>query len=157
MKKFFLAIAIALTTVTALSAAESVGAGIWFDSTADNIEGIGFGVPVISNNTTEGASLALCGNSVDKMDGVQFAMFGFNFAESLEGVQLSFINIQDGQHGDFALQWGFYNQAAENGIQIGFLNNAKNNASFQLGFLNINKNGLLPVMIFVNFGKDFFN
>jgi len=54
------------------------------------------------------------------------------------------------------LQWGFYNQSGENGIQIGVINQGKNNASFQLGLININKNGLLPVMIFVNLGKDIF-
>ncbi len=157
MQKFMIAILVFISGTVSLIAGEAAAAGIWFDSTASNVEGIGFGIPVIGTETTEGASLALCGNHTEKMDGLQFALFGFNFSESLEGAQVAFVNIQEEQHGDFALQWGFYNQAGENGIQIGFLNNASNNASFQLGLLNINKNGLLPVMLFINFGSDIFD
>jgi hypothetical protein len=112
---------------------------------------------VISCNDLEGASLALCGNKGKEVSGLQFALFGFNYAKSLYGAQLAFVNIQKGQHDDAALQIGAYNQAAKNGIQIGFINNGQNNATFQLGLININKNGLLPVMIFVNFGKDLFD
>ena len=157
MKKTLITTLLSLCAVFTLSAGEPVAAGIWFNSTADNVEGVGFGLPIIGTESTAGASLAFCGNHTEKMDGLQFSFFGFNFAESLEGVQLSLVNIQEEQHGDFALQWGLYNQSGENGIQVGFINNASNNASFQLGFININKNGLLPVMLFINFGSDIFD
>lgn len=157
MKKIVLACLLAGFCWFNAAAGDGFGLGVWFDSTEQNIEGIGLGVPVIGNKNTEGASLALCGNNVQKMNGLQFSLLGFNYARSLEGVQISFINMLLKQHGEFALQWGFYNQSAENGVQIGFLNNAQNNASFQLGFININKNGLLPIMIFINFGKDLFD
>lgn len=157
MKKIILAGLLAVACLFNAAADEEFGFGVWFDSSENNIEGLGLGLPVIGNKTTDGVSLAICGNKVQKMNGFQFAWLGFNYADSLEGVQLAFINMLRKQHGEFALQWGFYNQSAENGIQIGFLNNAQNNATFQLGLININKNGLLPVMIFVNFGKDLFD
>ena len=91
------------------------------------------------------------GGAVNAADSIRSAILRF------EKPVLAFVNMHKGQHGDFALQWGFYNQSAENGVQIGVLNNGQNNATFQLGLININKNGLLPVMIFVNFGKDLFD
>ncbi len=161
MKKIFAVMVFAVACVFGAYADEECAAGVWFDLPGNisrmDIDGIGFGLPVIANDETDGASLALCGNHVQKMTGFQFAFLGFNFARSLEGVQLAFVNMFRKQHGDFGMQWGFYNQAGENGIQIGFLNNGQNNASFQLGLININKNGLLPVMIFVNFGRNLFD
>ena len=157
MKKIVLSALVACCCLLNAAAGEAFGYGIWFDTSASNIEGVGLGLPVIGNSSTEGASLALCGNNVKKMEGFQFAFIGFNYAKSIEGAQLAFVNMHEGQHGDFALQWGFYNQSAENGVQIGFLNNALNNATFQLGLININKNGLLPIMVFVNFGKNLFD
>ncbi|MBE6381236.1 MAG: hypothetical protein E7047_09945 [Lentisphaerae bacterium] len=161
MKKIFIACVLGLACMLQLAADDGFGLGVWFDVPnrigSKSIEGIGLGLPVIANSQTEGASLALCGNNVQKMEGFQFAWLGFNYARSLEGVQLAFVNMQRKQHGDFALQLGFYNQAGENGVQLGFLNNAHNNATFQLGLININKNGLLPIMIFVNFGRDLFD
>ena len=50
-----------------------------------------------------------------------------------------------------------YNEAKENGVQIGLINRAENNATFQLGLICINQNGFLPFMVFVNFGKDLFD
>ena len=146
-------LAVAAMAVT-VKADDSFGFGVWFNSSVSNIEGLALGVPVIGNNSTEGASLAICGNHTGKMEGLQFAFIGFNYARALEGVQLAFVNLHDGQSGDLALQWGFFNQSGKGGIQIGFLNNGKNNALFQLGLININKNGWLPVMIFVNFAGD---
>lgn len=161
MKKTIIAVMVAFAAIFSVSADDGFGFGVWFDVPGNisgkSIDGIGLGIPVIANAQTEGASLALCGNNVQDMEGFQFALIGFNYAKALEGVQLSFINMFRRQSGDFALQWGFYNQAGENGIQVGFINNGKNNATFQLGLININKNGLLPVMIFVNFGKNLFD
>ena len=116
MKKVLVAVFAAAVTIFNVCADDGFGLGVWFD-VPDNIarksiEGVGLGLPVIANRDTEGASLALCGNNQQKMDGFQFALFGFNYARSLEGVQLAFINMHRGQHGDFALQWGFYNQSA---------------------------------------------
>ena len=161
MKKMMLALLIAGFCGLNLSANDGFGCGVWFNLpkkvSSSSIDGIGLGLPVIANAKTHGASLALCGNNVQKMDGLQFALIGFNYARTIEGVQLGFINMLRAQHGKYALQWGFYNQSGENGIQIGCINNGQNNATFQLGLINLNKNGLLPVMIFVNFGKDFFD
>ena len=161
MKKLLLFLSAVCFFASALRAEEAFAAGFWFDvpvgTASASVGGVGLGIPVISNRNTSGLSLALCGNHTrNRMEGFQFALIGFNYAGSLEGVQLAFVNIQDGQHGKFTFQWGFYNQAAKNGIQVGFLNNGQNNATFQLGLLNINKNGLLPFMIFVNFGRDLF-
>ena len=168
MKKMFLTL-VALTAFAYNSFADdlfdleedSFGFGVWFDYPEKiekkDIEGLGIGLPVISCRDLEGASLALCGNKGKEVSGVQLACLGFNIAESLSGVQLSFVNIQERQHDDFALQIGAYNQSGKNGIQLGFINHGKNNAAFQLGLININKNGFFPVMIFVNFGKDLFD
>ena len=157
MKKIVLAAVVAVACLFNVAADEGFGFGVWFDSTEEHIDGIGLGLPVIGNKSTEGASLALCGNNVQIMEGLQFSLIGFNYAKSLEGAQLAFVNMLRRQHGKFALQWGFYNQSAENGVQIGFINNGQNNATFQLGLININKNGFLPIMIFVNFGKNLFD
>ena len=161
MKKIFVACLVIAACVCNSAADDGFGFGVWFDVPSrigsKSVEGIGLGIPVMANSKTEGASLALCGNNVQKMEGFQFALFGFNYAKRLEGVQLAFVNMFRSQHDEFALQWGFYNQAGENGVQIGFLNNGQNNAAFQLGLININKNGLLPIMIFVNFGRDLFD
>jgi hypothetical protein len=161
MKKFLIAVVVLFAVLGVVRADESIGCGFWFDSPNNiartNIEGLGVGLPVIASANMEGASLAICGNDQDRVSGLQFALFGYNYAKSLEGVQLAFVNIQDGQHGEFAFQWGAYNQAAKNGIQIGLINHGQNNATFQFGLLNINKGGLLPIMIFVNFGRDLFD
>ena len=161
MKKIFVLCLVIACALLPAVADDGCGLGVWFDVPgrigSKTIEGVGLGLPVIANRETEGASLALCGNNVQDMEGLQFALIGFNYAKALEGVQLAFINMFRRQSGDFALQWGFYNQAGENGVQIGFVNHGLNNATFQLGFININKNGLLPVMIFVNFGKNLFD
>lgn len=161
MKKIFVLCVMFACALLPAVADDGFGLGVWFDVPgrigSKSIEGIGLGLPVIANSKTEGASLALCGNNVQKMEGFQFALFGFNYARSIEGVQIGFVNMPRSQHDEFALQWGFYNQSGENGVQVGFLNNAQNNATFQLGLININKNGLLPIMIFVNFGRDLFD
>ncbi len=147
--------------LTAAVAAEPLAVGVWSDVPSGigstDVSGVALGIPVVSCGDLEGASLALCGNNTKTTSGFEFALFGFNRARSLEGVQMSLINLQEGQHGDFSLQLGLYNQAAKNGVQLGFINNGRDNATFQFGLININKNGLLPVMIFVNFGRDLFN
>ncbi len=162
MKKFLSALfIIAMTSVGAFAGEKTFGAGVWFDCpksiSNQEVEGLALGIPVIANKEVEGASLALCGNHSKKVSGFQGALIGFNYAKSLYGAQIAFANFQEGQHDDCAVQLGFYNQAAENGVQFGFINKADDNATFQLGLININKNGLFPVMIFVNFGKDFFD
>ena len=161
MKKAIVIMLAAVCTVFSAVAGDGFGFGVWFDQPAGigskDIDGIALGLPVVANDETEGASLALCGNNTQKMEGLQFTLLGFNYAKSIEGVQLSFINMLRKQHGEFAMQWGFYNQSGENGIQIGMINNGQDNATFQLGLININKNGLLPIMVFVNFGKNLFD
>ena len=161
MKKALVMLLVAVCAVFTAVADDGFGFGVWFDQpsgiSSKSIDGIALGLPVVANAKTEGASLALCGNNTQKMEGLQFTLFGFNYANSIEGVQLSFVNMYRKQHGEFAMQWGFYNQSGENGIQLGMINHGKNNATFQLGLVNINKNGLLPIMIFVNFGKDLFD
>lgn len=160
MKKLIFALMLTATVAFSVFADEGFAYGFWFESPKDvktkSVDGIALGIPVISFRNLSGASLAICGNDTKKTSGFEFAFLGFNRAESLEGVQLAFVNLQDGQHGDFSFQMGAYNQAGKNGIQLGFINNGKDNATFQFGLININKNGLLPVMIFVNFGKDLF-
>ena len=161
MKKSVVIVLAAICTVFAAVADDGFGFGVWFNQpssiSSKSIDGIALGLPVVANAKTEGGSLALCGNNTQKMEGLQFALFGFNYAKSIEGAQLAFVNMFRQQHGEFAMQWGFYNQAGENGVQIGMINHGKNNATFQLGLININKNGLLPIMIFVNFGKNLFD
>ena len=88
--------------------------------------------------------------------GLQFTLFGINFAKKIEGLQLAFINFASQQLE--GLQVGFFNHAnSDEGFQWGFINYCEDDATFQLGFLNFNKNGLLPVMIFLNFGSDVFD
>ena len=161
MKKICIALFAMFAMTFSVLADESFALGFWFDApkgiASTEVEGIALGVPVISCGNLEGAVLAICGTHTKRMEGLAFAWLGFNYAKSLEGIQLAFVNLQDGQHGDFSLQIGAYNQSAENGVQLGFINNARDNATFQFGFININKNGLLPAMIFVNFGRDFFS
>ena len=161
MKKILVIMAAAFCTIFSAAAMDDFSFGVWYDLpgsiSSRKIDGVALGLPVVANARTEGASLALCGNHTQNMDGFQFALLGYNNAVNFEGVQLALVNIFRNQRDEFAMQWGFYNQAGENGIQLGVFNHAKNNASFQLGLININKNGLLPVMIFVNFGKDLFD
>ena len=168
MKKILLGCLLALGAALTLAGAEAepavvnrdaaIGVGIWYDCpeslTTTDVSGFGLGLPLIVNGDLSGFSLALCGNRSLTVSGFQFALLGFNYAESLYGVQLSLLNFQKGQHGDFAFQMGFYNQAEENGVQFGLINNARNNATFQFGLFNINKRGLLPVMLLFNFGRS---
>lgn len=160
MKKWMIVLLAAVLALP-MMADESVAVGFWKDCPnrigSTDVDGLGVGLPVIYNRDMEGASLALCGNISRKVSGFQGVWIGVNMADSLYGLQLGMVNIQKGQHDDAAVQWGFYNQAGKNGVQIGFINNGENNATFQLGLVNINKNGLLPVMIFVNFGSDLFD
>ncbi len=161
MKKILFALVVVFLSVTVVKAEESFACGFWIDAPAAignvDIEGLGVGLPLLGNGDLEGASLSFCGNDQNRVSGLQWAFIGYNYAKSLEGVQMGFINVQDGQHGDFSFQLGAYNQAKQNGIQFGLINNGQNNATFQLGLLNINKGGLIPVMVFVNFGADLFD
>ena len=161
MKKIFVAMLLLGVLCASLKAADGFGWGVWYDVpdyvSSQKVEGITLGVPVMANDYTHGVALALCGNNTQRMDGFQGALFGFNFARSLEGVQLGFANIHHGQHGEFAVQVGGFNLSSENGVQVGFFNQSKNNATFQLGLININKNGWLPIMIFVNFSRELFD
>ncbi len=162
MKKVMIALVLAVFTALPVLATESSFAlGVWYDCPENigttDVEGLCVGVPLIANGEVEGASVALIGNRSREVSGLQFALIGFNFAESLYGIQLGLLNFQGGQHDDFTAQLGFYNQAEENGLQLGFINNSRNNATFQLGFININKRGFFPVMLLVNFGSDLFD
>lgn len=162
MKKWVMLLVLAVFAAMPVMAEESsVGIGVWYECPEDirgvDVEGLGVGLPLIANGNLEGASVALIGNRSLTVSGLQFSLIGFNYAESLYGVQAALLNFQHGQHDDFALQLGFYNQSDENGVQLGFINNSRNNATFQLGFININKRGFFPVMLFVNFGSDLFD
>ena len=160
MKKILLLTVAVFTLTFPLAADDPIGLGILFSlpeaTTKQHIRGLGIGLPIIANEQTKGLSLALCGNHTQYATGVQATFFGYNYAKSFYGVQLSFLNVQKEQHGDFATQVGFVNLADENGVQLGFVNVANNNATFQFGLINVNNGGLLPIMIFVNFGKNFF-
>lgn len=160
MKKILFALFAAFLALP-LSADQPLALGVWKDCPArigsTDVDGLGIGLPVIDNRNTEGASLALCGNISRKVSGFQGVLIGVNIAESFYGVQLGMVNILKRQHDDAAIQLGFYNQSGKNGVQLGFLNNGGDNATFQFGLININKNGLLPVMIFLNFGRDLFD
>ncbi|MCQ2378848.1 MAG: hypothetical protein MJ016_06520 [Victivallaceae bacterium] len=161
MKKLLL-FSVALFALTfTLAAEEPVGVGVWFEVpeniTAKNIRGVGIGLPIVANEATRGASLALCGNHNQYATGFQGTLFGYNYAKSFYGVQVSFLNVVKEQHGDFATQFGMVNLSEKNGVQFGFVNVGVDNATFQFGLVNVNHNGLLPIMIFVNFGKNFFN
>ena len=120
MKKILFTLFVVAAAVCAF-ADDNFGAGVWFDCPRNiagrDIEGLGLGLPVIANDEIEGASLALCGNHSRKVSGFQGALLGFNYAKSLYGAQVAFANFQEGQHDDFAVQVGFYNEAKENGVQ----------------------------------------
>lgn len=161
MKKLIAAVLLTLTLTVSVVADDGFAYGFWFNSPKSTkektVDGIALGIPVISFKELSGASLALCGNVTEKTTGFEFALIGFNNSTSMSGVQIAFINLQKKQHDDCTVQIGGYNQTGEKGIQVGLINNSRNNALFQLGLININKNGWLPVMILVNFSKEMFD
>ena len=140
---------------------DDFGFGLWYDSPEQiknkKIDGLALGLPVVSSKQVEGASLSLFGNETGIMEGFQGTLLGYNKAKALHGVQLSFVNFQQKQHDDPAVQIGIYNQADGHGVQIGLVNYGKNNATFQFGLINVNKHGLFPVFPFVNFNRRFFD
>lgn len=149
----------ALCSVCAVAEEDGVKVGFWFDAPAgiskETVKGVSFGIPVCSMNRIRGAELSLIGSATNYVRGFQYAWIGFNRAKTLRGCQLAFVNLIEEREDKGGVQVGFYNQCARRGIQIGFINNNRNNAKFQFGLVNINENGWLPVMIFVNFGKSF--
>ena len=160
MKTFKLFAVIFAVFAGTLLWADDVMAGFWFNNPSkvkrSDVD-VAIGLPVFDGRELDGAALALCGSKFKKADGFQGTLIGFNSADTLEGIQLSFVNFINRSVSDWAVQLGFFNHSAKNGVQIGFINNCQNNAPFQFGLVNINKKGLLPFMIFVNFGKDLFD
>lgn len=161
MKKLLMITLLSLCATVAVHADEAAAVGFWFNAPSGigstSVDGLGIGLPILANHNLRGASLALCGNDSAKTSGAQLVLFGYNRAQSLFGLQFGMINFLEKQHDDFALQLGLYNQSSENGVQLGFINNGRNNATLQLGLININKGGLLPVMIFINLGSGLFD
>lgn len=161
MKKIYAVMILFLAVMSVFAAEKGVTAGFWYNcpqkSSRTDINGLGLGVPIMANKDMNGVSVALLGNHSGKVNGFQWALIGFNYAETLYGTQLALANIAKGNSNDCVVQIGAYNKSAENGIQIGLVNDADNNAKFQLGLLNFNKNGLLPFMVFINFSNDLFD
>ncbi len=159
--RFFAAVVALFTTFAVFADESSVLAGFWFNTPkkvkSSQVEGVAVGLPVFDGNDLEGAGLSLIGSRFREVEGFQGSLLGFTKAGKLSGLQLSFANLVDGNALDEGVQIGVYNQSRRGGIQIGLVNNCRNNALVQVGLVNINKNGLFPVMIFVNFDRDLFD
>lgn len=158
MKKIVV-LGLMLATCFFVAAEEPIQVGFWFDcprSTSHGVvEGVKIGIPVCAGQGwVKGAELALCCAGTDKVKGLQGTLIGVNMADHMTGVQLAFVNMA--KRTLKGVQLGAVNLSEDDGFQLGFLNVSQNNSKFQFGFLNFNKNGWLPVMIFVNFGRDTF-
>ncbi len=157
MKKVLITLVAALSAITLCAEAN---VGFWMDAPKGNssksIKGVSFGLPISKIKNSEGAQISIfCSITTNDAEGFQGA-FGMTKADEFEkGCQLAAVNFAN--EVEKAAQVGAYNQSEKGGIQVGFVNNCKNNAKVQVGLVNINKNGLFPVMIFVNFSKDLFD
>ncbi len=160
MKKALLTLAAAFAALAFTAAAGEPVVGFWTDApkgvSSKEIHGVGFGIPLCNVKNAHGAELSLiCSMTKGDLHGFTWAWIGMTKVGGQHtGLQLSFINFMGSA--DSGVQLGLYNQSEKHGVQLGFINNGRNNSTFQFGLVNINEKGLLPVMIFVNFGKDFF-
>lgn len=164
MKKFLFAAFFAICAICTLNVYAddpTCQVGFWFDIPEETInstvDGVKFGIPVSSGKgSVEGAELSLLCSATENIEGVQFSLFGLNYAETIKGGQIfTFINYAAKRLQ--GLQLGFANISEKDGIQLGFINSCNDNALFQLGFININRNGWLPVMIFFNCSNELFD
>ena len=155
LKKLFLLICCGVCFSLAATPGEI---GFWFDPPEDmvsnEIEGLALGLPIFDGHEIEGAAFAICGSSFKKAEGLQATFIGYTSADSMDGIQISFVNLIRKKVSEAAVQLGIFNCSAEKAVQLGVINTCSNNAAFQFGLLNINKNGFLPVMILFNFGKE---
>lgn len=139
-KQLFILIASLFTAVLAAAPGEI---GFWFDPpekmVSKEIEGLAVGLPVFDGNEIEGASFALCASIFKSAEGLQATLLGFNSADSMDGIQISFVNLIKKHVSEAAVQLGIVNYSTGNTLQI--------------GLVNINKDGLLPVMILFNLSK----
>ncbi len=161
MKKIYLLLLCAILALPMMADDDGVVVTFWFDAPKSavnkNVDGLKLGIPLgVGKADVDGAELSLFYSQARRMRGFQYAWIGLNNSERLTGAQLAFLNFIGTEAVKTGVQVGFYNQSKKDGIQIGFVNNGQNNATFQFGLININQNGLFPVMIFVNFAKDFF-
>ena len=162
MKKVLLTFAFGV--LAAFSASAECRTGFWFNVPENSStkvvinKGVLFGIPLAEAKIVHGSALAICGTFVHQMQGFQGSLLGMTETDALNrGCQLSFVNFVEDLMSEKAVQVGLYNQSGKNGIQVGLVNNNFDNAKIQVGLVNINENGLFPVMIFVNFSKDFFD
>lgn len=90
--------------------------------------GINLGLVGHINYQINGFTAAILMNFVQKMNGLQFAMF--NDTYEMNGVQLGVFNVG----------------VKTKGMQIGFFNKAKNLKGVQLGLWNVNSKRKLPII-----------
>ncbi len=131
--------------------------GFWYGAPHSvrnsELHGVGIGIPIYAGKKVDGGAFSILANSNVDVNGVQGAWFAYNQADTLTGAQASIVNLILKKAENFALQLGVYNQCEKRGVQIGLVNNGRDNAIFQLGLVNINQNGAMPFMILFNFGK----
>lgn len=158
-RKTFLILAMVLGMTFGVAAADQGGVhfGFWFHaprslSTSD-LSGVGIGLPIYAGQKVDGAALSIIGNSDETAIGFQGSWLAFNSADYLTGCQLAFVNFVRESAVNTAFQIGIYNQCEKRGVQIGLVNNARDNAIFQFGLININRHGAMPFMVFFNFQR----
>jgi len=120
------------------------------------VDGAAFGLPVVKTAGIDGAEISLIGSITKELKGCQLTLLGFNKAEKITGVQLSFANFILNDYEKWDLQVGAYNQAKEGFIQVGIVNNARTSTSVQVGLICINSRGFLPIFPFFNIDKKLF-
>lgn len=158
-RKALLVFAMVFGMTLGAMAAEQGGVhfGFWYGAPrsvrTSDLKGVGIGLPIYAGQKVDGAALSIIGNSNETAKGFQGAWLAYNTADYLIGCQLAIVNfVKDATLGT-AFQIGFYNQCEKRGIQIGLVNNGRDNAIFQFGLININRHGAIPFMVFFNFGK----
>ena len=159
MKKLILSLALSLLGATAVFA--EAKCGFWYDAPegigSKSVKGAAFGIPVGDFKNVDGAQISILGSQAQKVKGFQGSIVLNKMAVHRGGCQFGIVNFVTDSIEKKGAQVGFYNQSARGGIQVGFVNNGRDNSWLQVGLVNINEDGLFPVMIFVNFDKDFFD
>ncbi|OQA82161.1 MAG: hypothetical protein BWY31_03355 [Lentisphaerae bacterium ADurb.Bin242] len=158
-RKTFFILAMVLGMALGATAVEQGGIhfGFWYrapGSVVDSdLKGVGIGLPIYAGKKVDGAALSIIANSNETVNGFQGSWLAYNIADTMAGCQLAFVNLIQKIAEGPTFQIGFYNQCETRGIQIGLVNNGRDNAIFQWGLVNINRHGAMPFMILFNFGK----
>ena len=157
MKKTLAVVACTIAGLFAVHAVDDVQVNYWFNVPRANAETpaeFRFGLPISGSNSEVSAmEMSLIGSASSKIDGFQWCLVGPCWTKTLNGAQLSLVNMAE-KNAEDGVQVSLFNVSNRGGIQIGLANNCSDNAEFQLGLFNYDRNGWLPFMVFFNMAGD---